>query len=233
MTTANDDDLDILVPSTSLPDWYAPLVRGVQTAPREELTGFRAPPNEVVRQSAVLVLFADGTDRGSAGPDVLIIERAAAMRSHPGQPAFPGGATDPGDDGPIATALREAQEETGLDPSGVLPVARLPQMWIPPSGFVVTPVLGWWATPSPITAADPAEVAAVHRVSVADMVDPTNRVKVAHPSGYVGSGFEVDGMLVWGFTGLLLDRLFALANWAHPWEDDARTVPFDDGWRAR
>ncbi len=232
MTSPTDDELAILIPATELPRWYVPLVEGIACAPRDELVRFRAPADETVRESAVLVLFADGSDRGIAGPDVLIIERAAEMRSHAGQPAFPGGARDPEDDGPIATALREAQEETGLDPTGVTPVATLPRMWLPPSGFVVTPVLGLWTTPSPVAAADPAEVASVHRVAVADMVNPANRVKVSHPSGYVGAGFEVDGMLIWGFTGLLLDRLFALAGWEHPWEDDSRVVLFDDGWRA-
>lgn len=232
MTLRREDELQVLVSTTELPDWYAPLIHGVQTAPHDELVRFRAPEHEKVRESAVLVLFADGADRGVDGPDVLIIERAADMRSHAGQPAFPGGARDPEDADSIDTALREAQEETGLDPAGVVPVATLPQMWLPPSGFVVTPVLGWWGTPSPVAAADPAEVADVHRVAIADMVNPANRVKVSHPSGYIGAGFEVDGMLVWGFTGLLLDRLFALADWEQPWEADARVVPFDDGWRA-
>ena len=205
MTSNADDELNVLLNPDDLPSWYAPLVSGVQAAPRDELVSFRAPADAVVR---------------------------ADMRSHAGQPAFPGGARDPEDADSIATALREAQEETGLDATGVAPVATLPQMWLPPSGFVVTPVLGWWHEPSPIFAGDPAEVADVHRVAVADMIDPTNRVKVSHPSGYVGSGFEVDGMLVWGFTGLLLDRLFSLAGWEQPWEAAARVVPFDDGWRA-
>lgn len=229
MTAQANDKVEVLVAPAELPDWYIPIVEGVLGASQEELVRFQAPPEAKVRHSAVLVLFADGSDRGDAGPDVLIIERAADMRSHAGQPAFPGGAHDQVDDGPIATALREAQEETGLEPSGVTPVAMLPQMWLPPSGFVVTPVLGWWHQPSPVEAADPAEVAAVHRVAIADLVNPQNRVKVSHPSGYVGAGFEVDGMLVWGFTGLLLDRLLSLAQWQQPWEESARVVPFDDG----
>lgn len=250
--TANDE-VEILVGPEQLPSWYHPLVNGIAAAPRDELVRFRPPPDEPVRHSAVLVLFGDrsltgdggaaavagqpdrvfpGTaDPADAGPDVLIIKRAADMRSHAGQPAFPGGAHDPGDDGPIGTALREAQEETLLNPAGVTPVATLPRMWLPPSGFVVTPVLGWWHEPSPVLPGDPAEVAEVARIPVADMINPANRVKVSHPSGYVGSGFEVNDMLVWGFTGLLLDRLFALAGWEQPWQDGARVVPFDDGWR--
>jgi 8-oxo-dGTP pyrophosphatase MutT (NUDIX family) len=231
MSPADSQNVSLLVPAASLPDWYRPLMDAISKPGISEIVRFQAPADVTVRHSAVLILLADGADLGSAGPDILLIERAADMRSHAGQPAFPGGAEDPEDDGPIATALREALEETGLDPAGVVPVATLPQMWLPPSGFVVTPVLGWWKSPSPVRAADPAEVAAVHRVPLADFVKPENRVQVSHPSGFTGPGFLVSGMLVWGFTAMLLDRLFALAGWEQPWQADARTVPFDDGWR--
>lgn len=185
----------------------------------EQLSRF-LPPEDGGRTSAVLVLLGEGAD----GPDLLLIQRAADMRSHPGQPAFPGGAVDPGDAGPISAALREAQEETGLDPVGVEVFATLPDLWLPPSGFVVTPVLGWWRTPSPVYAAAPAEVAAVHRVPVAELTDPGNRLVVTHPSGYVGPAFKVRGMLVWGFTAGLLDRLLAISGWEVPWDRD-RTEP--------
>jgi 8-oxo-dGTP pyrophosphatase MutT (NUDIX family) len=185
----------------------------------EQLSRF-LPPEDGGRTSAVLVLLGEG----AAGPDLLLIQRAADMRSHPGQPAFPGGAVDPGDAGPISAALREAQEETGLDPVGVEVFATLPDLWLPPSGFVVTPVLGWWRTPSPVHAAAPAEVAAVHRVPIAELTDPGNRVVVTHPSGYVGPAFKVRGMLVWGFTAGLLDRLLAISGWEVPWDRD-RTEP--------
>ena len=75
------------------------------------------------RPGAVLVLFGEDPD---AGPDILLIERAHDMRSHAGQPAFPGGAVDDDDSGPVAAALREAVEETGLDPAGVDVLAELP-----------------------------------------------------------------------------------------------------------
>ncbi len=137
------------------------------------------PPHGEGRHSAVLILFGD--DR-----DLLLIQRASTMRSHAGQPAFPGGAVDDDDEDAAAAALREAQEETGIDPAGVLVFGALPDLWVPVTNYVVTPVLGWWHTPSPVWALDAAEVESVHRVPISELVDPANRCRVLHPSGFVG-----------------------------------------------
>jgi 8-oxo-dGTP pyrophosphatase MutT (NUDIX family) len=203
------------------PEWMAPLVQVARSASPEDLQRF-SPPDGGWRQGAVLMLFGETDGR----PDVLLIERAHDMRSHAGQPAFPGGAVDPTDEGPVAAALREAAEETGLDPAGVDVLAALPPLWLPPSGFEVTPVLGWWREPSPVGVRDPAEVASVHRVTVSELLEPANRLSVRHPSGYVGPAFAVRGLLVWGFTGGLLARLFALAEWERPWDHErVRDLP--------
>lgn len=196
-----------------LPEWFTGLLSSLEDLSAADLVRLSPPPDAPLRQGAVLILFGDGPQ----GPDILLTQRAADMRSHPGQPAFPGGSIDPSDTGPIAAALREAQEETGLDPSGVRVAKTLPQLYLPPSGFSVTPVLGYWVRPVPVRAADPREVAKAERVPVRDLVDPAHRVTVAHPSGFRGPGFEVAGMLVWGFTALLLDRLLEISGWAVPW----------------
>ena len=81
--------------------------------------------------------------------DLLLTVRASTLRHHAGQAAFPGGAADPGDDGPVATALREAHEETGIDPGRLHPLATLERMFIPPSGFHVVPVLAYSPDPGP------------------------------------------------------------------------------------
>ena len=206
------------------PDWLRPLVDAVAGTDASDFLPMRDVAPASVRRSAVLVLFGVGVD----GPDVLLIERSAHLRSHAGQPAFPGGGVDADDDGPVAAALREAQEETGLDPDGVDIVAVLPDLWVPPSSNVVTPVLGWWRAPSDVHAADPREVAAVARVPIAELADPVNRLQVLHPGGWVGPAFEVAGMLVWGFTAAVLDRLLALGGWERPWDHErVQELPAD------
>ncbi len=203
--------------SGELPGWWQPLLGAVAGTRREDFTRI-PPPAQGGRPSAVLILFADTAD----GPDVLLMQRAAELRNHAGQPAFPGGAADPGDTGPSATALREAAEEVGLRPETVRVLAQLPAIWIPVSRFLVTPVLAWWREPHPVAPMQPAEVARVERVPVAELVDPANRVWVGHPSGYVGPAFRVRSMLVWGFTAGILSVLLDLAGWARPWEDAPR-----------
>ena len=224
--------------STGPPGWLRPLAEAAAAVRPEQLSRF-LPPEEGGRASAVLMLFGElepsrraATPTASAVPtggggvdvpvpppgDVLLIERAHDMRSHAGQVAFPGGAVDPEDDHLVAAALREAQEETGLDPAGVEVLTELPALFLPPSGFVVTPVLAWWREPSPVSVVDTREVASVHRVPLAELLDPANRLQVTHPSGYIGPAFTVAGLLVWGFTAGLIDRLLRLAGWEQPWD---------------
>ena len=140
------------------------------------------------------------------------------MRQHRGQVAFPGGGADPEDGSPVATALREAEEETGLDPAGVEPIAIWPGIYVPPSRFDVTPVVAYWRSPSPVSVVDPAEAERVVRVPVRTLIDPGNRFVVRHPLGYRGPAFMVDGMLVWGFTGGILAGLLAISGWETEWD---------------
>ena len=136
--------------SADLPDWLRPVADGAASITVDDLTRFRPPPGTVPRRGAVLMLFGDGPD----GPDLLLTERAHHMRSHPGQVSFPGGSIDPGET-PREAALREALEETGVAPGGVHVFAELPELWLPPSNFAVTPVLGWWHAPSEVSVVDP------------------------------------------------------------------------------
>jgi 8-oxo-dGTP pyrophosphatase MutT (NUDIX family) len=181
-----------------------------------------APPPSGGRRSAVLILFGEGPD----GPDVLILQRSPFLRRHAGQPAFPGGMIDPQDSGPVAAALREAAEEALVDPAGVDVLAVLPDLYIPRSGFAVTPVLAWWREPGPVGPGDPAEVTAVRRVPVTELADPANRLRVQYPAGQTGLAFRAGEMVIWGFTGMVVDRLLTLGGWAVPWDaSQVTTLP--------
>ena len=197
------------------PGWLRDLAA---TAAVLEVPEVVRPPAPGGRRSAVLVLFGDGAD----GPDLLYIQRSEGLRRHPGQPAFPGGKIEESDASPVAAALREAVEETGLDPAGVDVLATLPEMFIARSEFRVVPVLGWWRAPSAVRPADIGEVAAVERIGVADLADPANRLMMRFPGGRSGPAFSIGPMLIWGFTALLTDRLLALGGFERPW--DASTI---------
>nr|WP_235871269.1 CoA pyrophosphatase [Rhodococcus spongiicola] len=184
-----------------------------------------SPEDAQARPAAVLVLFGGSPESDPlavgglpADADVLLTQRASTMRQHSGQIAFPGGAADPEDESPVDTALREAEEETGLVRDGVQPLAMLPEIFIPPSGFDVTPVLAYWRDPSPVRVVDAAEAERVVRVPLRELIDPDNRFQIRHRAGFQGPAFEVDGMLVWGFTAGVIAGLLAVSGWEIEWD---------------
>ncbi|HEY0538690.1 MAG TPA: CoA pyrophosphatase [Actinoallomurus sp.] len=198
---------------TDCPGW---LREFVAAAPATDVpTRLRPPPGNGARAAAVLILFGEGTD----GPDLLLLQRADTLRKHAGQPAFPGGGIDPGDGGPVGAALREAAEETGLDPAGVTVLASMPELYVAHSGYRVTPVVGWWREPSAVAAGDPGEVASVARVPLSELTDPANRLRIRGPSGFLGPAFRARGMLIWGFTAALLHGVLQVGGWERPWDE--------------
>jgi len=187
------------------------------------------------RQAAVLLLFGaldtvPATSKkplASADLDVLLVERAATLNDHPGQVAFPGGGVDAQDANVVAAALREAQEETGLDPSGVEILGVLPPVPLAVSNFIVTPVVGWWARQTPVDVVDYGESAQVFRVPVRDLLDPDNRVTtvISHAGrSFRGPAFQVNGVVVWGFTAGILNHVLDELGWSVPW-DETREIP--------
>jgi len=97
-------------------------------------------------------------------------------------------------------------------------LALLPDLYIPVSSFVVTPVLAWWKRPHPVSPRQPAEVAHVARLPISELVDPDNRIRVRHPSGWVGPAFQVRGLLVWGFTAGVISVLLDMGGWSRQWQ---------------
>ncbi|WP_460801592.1 NUDIX hydrolase [Microbacterium sp. GXF6406] len=188
------------------------------------------PQGTAARESAVLILFGvlDSIPAGTRHTpvakdlDVLLQRRSPTLSSHPGQVSFPGGGRDAEDSDAIATALREAEEETGLDPTGVEILARLPELPLAASNHRVTPVLGWWTRPSKVAAVDHAETVDVFRAPVAQLLDPANRFRSVTRRGAIafrGPAFDLDGTIVWGFTAMVLDRIFDACGWSVPWDE--------------
>ncbi len=198
----------------SRPRWLHELSRREDVADHEWFTTY-APPGDQGRRSAVLMLFGPDPD---SGEDVVLTERAHTLRSHPGQVSFPGGAVDPEDSGPVDAALREAEEEVGLDRAGVEVLAAFPPLFLAPSRNAVTPVLAWWPDPSPVRVVDRREVERVVRVPVADLLDPAHRCTAVF-GPYRGPAFEVGDLFVWGFTAMLLSTVLDLSGLARPWDE--------------
>lgn len=194
-----------------IPDWLEPLATRLPTLTAADLD-WRADGSGTGRPAAVLVLLADGP----AGPEVLLTERAGTLRQHSGQVAFPGGRSDPGDADAAATALREAEEETGLDPAGVEVLGALPPLLLAHSGHEVTPVIAHWREPAPVGPVDPDEVARVERVPLSELLADDARLTLRGPGGYVGPAFAVRGLLVWGFTAEVLVRVLAFGGLDRP-----------------
>ncbi|MDT5101072.1 MAG: hypothetical protein QOC76_4809 [Mycobacterium sp.] len=238
------------------PAWLKPLVDNAHTVKRAyrrrvpaELLAMVTAANAKAaltgagRDAAVLVLFSGPQDSPNGGlpddADLLVTVRASTLRHHAGQAAFPGGAADPGDDGPIHTALREANEETGIDTGRLQPLATMEKMFIPPSGFHVVPVLAYSPDPGAVAVVDPSETAIVARVPVRAFINPENRLMVYRKQNtrrLAGPAFLLNQMLVWGFTGQVISAMLDVAGWAQPWNtedvrelDQAMTLVSHDG----
>src|SRR5438270_12034413 len=223
------------------PSWLRPLVDNVDRIPEafrrrlpadlltmvtEKAVSSLASLRGDGREAAVLVLFS-GPESAPAGggvpddADLLLTVRASSLRHHAGQAAFPGGASDPGDDGPVATALREAFEETGIDLSRLHPLATMERTFIAPSQFHVVPVLAYSPDPGPVTVVNEAETAIVARVPVRAFINPENRLMVYRSNlglRWAGPAFLLNEMLVWGFTGQVVSGMLDVAGWARPWD---------------
>lgn len=146
-------------------------------------------------------------------PMVLLTERTLHLSSHSGQVAFPGGKRDPEDTTLAATALREAQEEVGLDPALVEVLGDLPP-YVTGTGFVVTPVVGL-VRPEARYQPNPYEVADLFEVPLAFILDPAHHQRhvLQRPEGpreWFSMPYQ-DGLrqrYIWGATAGMLRNFY-------------------------
>ncbi len=141
-------------------------------------------------------------------PTVILTLRPETMRKHPGQISFPGGRIDPGDDGPVAAALREAEEEIGLPPETV-EVIGVADPYLTVTGFEVIPVVGIIPPDLPL-APHPGEVAALFEAPLSYLLDPDHqRVRTAIWRGRERTFYEIEweGRRIWGATAAMIVNL--------------------------
>lgn len=141
-------------------------------------------------------------------PTVLLTLRPETMRKHPGQVSFPGGRIDPGDDGPVAAALREAQEEIGLPPAQV-DVIGIADRYLTVTGFEVTPVLAIVPPDLPL-APHPGEVAALFEAPLDYLFDPAHQqIRTALWRGRTRTYYEIEweDRRIWGATAAMIVNL--------------------------
>ena len=156
-----------------------------------------------ITPAAVLVAVVDRPE-----PTVILTLRPETMRKHPGQISFPGGRIDPGDDGPVAAALREAEEEIGLPPHQV-EVIGLADVYRTVTGFEVTPVVGILPPDLPLSP-HPGEVAAMFEAPLHYLLDPAHQhVRSAMWRGQERHYYEIDyeGRRIWGATAAMIVNL--------------------------
>lgn len=190
------------------PGWLRTRFVERQGRPLDGVKGFDpslvGEPAQALTPAAVLIPLV----QRETGLTVLLTQRTAHLRDHAGQISFPGGRCEESDVTPQAAALREAQEEVGLDPAQVEIIGELPE-YSTATGFTITPVVGL-VTPPLNLKLDDFEVAEVFEVPFDFLMDPANHQH--HAVEFQGALREYyampwEGYFIWGATAGMLVTL--------------------------
>lgn len=161
------------------------------------------------RKGAVLLLFYP--DQGEAF--FPLIKRPVYQGVHSGQIALPGGKMEKDDPDLIFTALREASEEVGVIPEKVEVLGTLTDLYIAPSNFLVTPVIGF-STSKPDFVPEEKEVERIIQTTVRHLSSPSNRkqktLEISNSFRLDTPYFDIDQEVVWGATAMILGELLQL-----------------------
>jgi 8-oxo-dGTP pyrophosphatase MutT (NUDIX family) len=186
--------------------------------PREDLLFVRLPDGQVARSlipppgvtprigAVMIALYPDGSDLR-----VILTVRSQELVNHRGEVSLPGGGIDPSDPDLISTALRECQEELGLDPTSIQIVGSMAPIYITPSNFEITPVIGHMSA-IPVLQPNDAEVEQVISATLRDLLDPMTVIVepwVLRGHDVMVPYFAIAGHKVWGATALILSELVA------------------------
>ena len=172
----------------------------------------KAIPGDHFRPAAVLAPIQERPD----GDYLILTLRAKNLSSHSGQVAFPGGSVDPDDDGPVAAALRETQEEIGVDPGHVRILGQLDQVFAG-YNFLVTPFVGLIPYPYEFRP-DPRETAVVFSVPVAALLKQdalTLDYRLSRRSEPIYH-YQYDEWDIWGATARMVKQLLELVYGSEP-----------------
>jgi 8-oxo-dGTP pyrophosphatase MutT (NUDIX family) len=170
---------------------------------------FRNGVPESAKPSGVLLLLYFRDARIS----FVLMRRPDYSGVHSGQISLPGGKREPGDRDLCQTALREAKEEVGIDPAQVNVLGTLTPLYIPPSNYIVTPVLGW-SSEAPQFNRDPREVEEIIEVGLEDFLDDRSiqSKKIRLFPGVAPSFpcYLINDSVIWGATAMILSEFRAI-----------------------
>ena len=192
-----------------------PLAHGIMApSNRDEIIMLNADQGKARQSSVMIILYPNS----SGGINTIFTKRAEYKGVHSGQIAFPGGKTEPGDPSLLHTALRETQEEIGVNIPENEILGKLTDLFVPPSNFIISPYVAFLPA-APATCADSCEVAEIFSVPVADFLCPEAAIQqtclTALGDHIPVPGYKFENHFIWGATAMIFSELLWVIKQTH------------------